>query len=227
MESYKLFMNCRRLRHIKRCNNFSVINPTDVAQHSYFTTMLAMLLIDEFNEYKGSNSSRAVDTELLLRKCLVHDFEEAFTSDIPYTVKHMSSEVSAGLSDGVDSCMRSLIGRYNSVMKSWDNYRRTCKNGVEGLIVAFCDMLELSLYCYEELCIGNRSITPILDNCNSYLDDLLSQVVMELYDKDLNYLKEVGDLDRLLPSISKLRQIVQRNESTNEYVLQYFTVDIS
>ena len=83
-----IFMNIRRLRHIKRCNNFPTLNPTDVAQHSYFTTMLAMLFVDELVE--NSEEKVPIDKETVLRKCLLHDFEEAFTSDIPYPVKHMN-----------------------------------------------------------------------------------------------------------------------------------------
>lgn len=229
MESNKLFMNYRRIRHIKRCNNFRVITPTDVAQHSYFTTMLATLFVDEFNMNKCTTDIRPIklpNTEILLRKCLFHDLEEAFTSDIPYPVKHASSEIHAHLEFGLNAMMQELIGKNNYVMKSWDSLRARCKDGVEGSIVAFCDMLELAIYCYEELCVGNTSFEVLLDNCNKYLDGLLWGVFMNLYGTNFSSFKDTEELVQLVPSIWKLRQMVSRNELTKNYVLQDFTVDI-
>ena len=45
-----------------------------VAEHSWRTTLMAMLLTDEFPE---------ADMNRVLRMCLIHDLGEAFTGDIP------------------------------------------------------------------------------------------------------------------------------------------------
>lgn len=231
MLSHKLFMNFRRMRHIKRCNNFPTLIPTDVAQHSYFTTMLAMLFVDELEFETGFSDikPKPVNAEILLRKCMLHDLEEAFTSDIPYPVKHMSEEVHRYLENGINDKYATLIEKdgKNFVMSRWNYNRHNCKDGVEGSIVAFCDMLELALYCYEELCRGNKSLEVLLDNCNEYLDELLCNVFMNLYDVDLNYFKNTDKISAVVPSIWELRQIVSRDEASGEYNLQDFTVDIS
>jgi putative hydrolase of HD superfamily len=45
-----------------------------VAEHSWRTTLMAMLLTDEFPE---------ADMNRVIRMCLIHDLGEAFTGDIP------------------------------------------------------------------------------------------------------------------------------------------------
>ena len=94
----KIFMNYRRLKDIKRCNNFPVVNQEDVAQHSFYVTLLAMALADEYNTWAGDinmgyhpfdveHQYMIAKTEIVIRKALTHDLEESFTSDIPWNIK--------------------------------------------------------------------------------------------------------------------------------------------
>ena len=223
MESWKMFMNYRRMRHIKRCNNFPTLVSIDVAQHSYYTTMLSMLFADEC--VQNTTLLIVIDMERLLRKSLLHDTEEAFTSDIPYPIKHASESIHDGLENVIHHKMIELIGE-NSIMLDWEFYRKHCKNGIEGSIVSFCDMLELALWCYEEYCIGNRNIISLLDNCNKYLDELLNESVFKLYGKSLSVLKEQNRISELIPSIWYLRQMVQRDEVSGEYKIHDFVADL-
>ena len=54
----KIFMNLRRLKDIKRCNNFPVVNQEDVAQHSFYVTLLAMFIANEYNAWAFENNMK-------------------------------------------------------------------------------------------------------------------------------------------------------------------------
>jgi 5'-deoxynucleotidase YfbR-like HD superfamily hydrolase len=64
----------------------------DVAQHSYFTALYAMILAD-LERKKGVR----VDSERLLRMALLHDAEEARTGDIHHPFKHQDRAFAATL----------------------------------------------------------------------------------------------------------------------------------
>ena len=153
--SWKTILNFRRMRHIKRCNNFPVLNSEDVAQHSYYTTMLCTLVNDELRLYCYENKctiDKNFSTESLIRKALFHDLDETFTSDIPYPVKH---NCDAKLEQDFQAHLLSISEKFISssfVSKCWGTESRESKEGLTGKIVKFCDMLELALYSYEEVC---------------------------------------------------------------------------
>ena len=222
MNSVQAFMNFRRMRHIKRCNTYPTSNPTDVAQHSYFVTMLAMLFADEYESNRMKLEKPdcwvTIDTEKLLRKAMLHDIEEVFISDIPYTVKHASDSLHNELEKVTNATMTDVME--SAVMRRWEAYREYCKTGVEGSIVAFCDMLELAIYSYEEMITGNSYMSELLNNCNDYLDDLLKNVINSLgYTEDANEGLDLEDVCRkLIPSICELRCSV----ATDSYNIKGF-----
>lgn len=58
------------LRHCTTSNR----RPESVAEHSWRTALMAMLLRDDFPD---------ADTDRIVRMCLIHDLGECFTGDIP------------------------------------------------------------------------------------------------------------------------------------------------
>lgn len=213
-------MNLRRMKNIKRANNYPVINRTDVAQHSYYVAMLAMLLKDEYDYYLNNSGFRnvVVDTEVLLRKCLLHDFEESFTSDIPYTTKHSSDKLHREFESAISNRMNTILSG-SDTGKFWDDIRCNSKdNSPEGKIVSLCDMLELAIYCYEEITIGNRNIIPLLNNCITLLESLEEDVVYSLCGDTFT----ASYMENISPSIHHLVQLVSNYRSEG---LQTFLVD--
>lgn len=224
MDSVQAFMNFRRMRHIKRCNTYPTTNPTDVAQHSYFVTMLAMLFADEYEsnriKLEKPDCWATVDMEKLLRKAMLHDIEEVFISDIPYTVKHAADSLHNELEKVTNAIMDDVME--SVVMRRWEAYREYCKAGNGGSIVAFCDMLELAIYSYEEMLTGNSYMKNLLSNCNKYLDGLLESVI-----KGLGYIEDDNewfDLEvvcsKLIPSIWELRCYVATDPYLSTQPLQ-------
>ena len=219
IETWQLFMNCRRMRHIRRCNNFPTLQQEDVAQHGFYVTMLAMLFNDECRLY---NEKCMLNAEFLLRKCLLHDTEETFTSDIPYPIKHSDGIIHERLENNINQAMMKLAGD-SQISMNWEIFRQECKSGIEGKVVAFCDMLELALYSYEEISLGNKMMTVMLDNCNKYLEDLLVDAVTSVFPEDVEVKCQIPSV---VPHIWKLFSLVQRDSASGEYVFKDYVVDL-
>ena len=94
-----VLMNLRRLNNIQRCMTFPVTRTETVASHSCFVSMLCSVVGREYNTTYEDN----VDMGVLLEKAIFHDSEEAYTSDIPWNVKHFSEEVHKSIEDMISS----------------------------------------------------------------------------------------------------------------------------
>ena len=68
------------LRHCTTSNR----RPESVAEHSWRTALMAMLLRNEFPD---------ADTDKIIRMCLIHDLGECFTGDIPTFSKTESDRI--------------------------------------------------------------------------------------------------------------------------------------
>lgn len=191
----KMFMNYRRMRHIRRCNTFPVLNPIDVAQHSYYVTMLAMAISDEYNTYADEynldfhpldfdNRLELLNTEVVLRKALCHDTEESITSDIPWNIKHMTPEVHQMLSEAINTKVDKAY-EGTSTMEIYHKLGKECKDKLEGKIVDLADMTELAIYCWEEIAEGNNYMKSMLNKClklmDSYTQDTVIPVASHLF----------------------------------------------
>ncbi len=175
----KMMLNHRRMRNIRRCNNFPTLNQEDVAQHSFYVTMLAMAFADEYNTWAeehnlefhpldNDNQLDLVNTELVLRKALLHDTEESITSDIPWNVKHMNPEVHESITAAINNRI-DLAYQGTNTMEIYHKLGKECKDGFEGQFVDVADMVELALFCKEEIMMGNTAMTGMLDKCISLI----------------------------------------------------------
>lgn len=158
--SLRILLNLRRLRHIRRCNNFPTICDEDVAQHSLYVTMLAVCLADDYNQHVTDGNT--VDIDLVARKALCHDLEESFTSDIPWNVKHGTTEVNEAISRFTKSLMTSITERSDGMVRRMLNCNSTAKEGLEGAFVDIADSLELCIYAWGEACMGNTAMSNMM-----------------------------------------------------------------
>lgn len=173
MTDLEMVLNLRRMRHLRRCNTLPTISSEDVAQHSYFTAMLAMSIGDEYNTYATEhnvgyhpydvdNQMPELNMEVVLRKALCHDMEEAFVSDIPWNIKHKDEETHAAFEKAVSKHMDKVFEN-TSVLQLARQFNSTCKDGYEGELVNLVDMIELAIYCWEEYWMGNKSMKQMMD----------------------------------------------------------------
>lgn len=205
-KSVKTLLNFRRLRNTQRCNNFPTVAPTDVAQHSYYVSLLAMTLADEYNAYISNVSLEGYDkinVECLLRKALLHDIPEFITGDVHWNVKHHDSEIEQEFNRVERKLVKGAFEGCNPVLKEYSEISLTCKIGLEGSLIAIADMLELAIYCWEECALGNKSLEGMLKRCIMLLkeyklykvlytsSDTFSGIMELLQEKDYNLLNDL------------------------------------
>jgi 5'-deoxynucleotidase YfbR-like HD superfamily hydrolase len=140
----------------------------DVAQHSYYTAMYAMILADLEKE-KG----RSVDSERLLRMALLHDAEEARTGDIHHPFKHQDVSFAEGLDDRALEWFEKLMGSLPpELAQEYIRLRRSSRvPSTEASILKASDKIEALLWAYEEYLLGNVHVRKAL-----IVEDILSKL---------------------------------------------------
>lgn len=175
-----VLMNLRRLNNIQRCMTFPVIKSETVASHSCFVGMLCSVVGREYN----ATYEVSVDMGVLLEKAIFHDSEEAYTSDIPWNVKHFNEEVYKSIEDMIESRLNDIFDNCSYTSDLHDVIIE-CKLGLEGRIVNLCDMIELALYCYDELNMGNNNMLSL---------GIKALNIIKSYDEELIALKSVSSI---------------------------------
>jgi 5'-deoxynucleotidase YfbR-like HD superfamily hydrolase len=143
----------------------------DVAQHSYFTALYAMVLADLERE-RGTK----VDVERLLRMALLHDAEEARTGDIHHPFKHQDSSFAGMLDNRAFEWFENLMGGLpENLAHQYVQLRKSSKeNSAEASILKASDKIEALLWAYEEYLLGNVQVRRalIVEDIMSKLDQI-------------------------------------------------------
>lgn len=141
----------------------------DVAQHSYFTALYAMVLAD-IERGRGTN----VDVGRLLRMALLHDAEEARTGDIHHPFKHQDASFAERLDDRALEWFEHLMGGLpKNLADEYITLRKSSRDlsAVEASILKAADKIEALLWAYEEYLLGNVHVRQAL-----IVEDILSKL---------------------------------------------------
>lgn len=138
MEKALNIKKLRALRWVRRFNFHQCNNYMNVAEHSYFVTVIAL----ELANILGLNVENKA---WVLRQALFHDAEEAVTGDIPFLVKRF-------LGKHVDE-LEQVAAVELGLVPVTDFY-------IDD-IVELADALELKLYLEEERDAGNWGLIQI------------------------------------------------------------------
>jgi len=155
-----LVFTLRKLKHIIRCSTYRRIHDENVAEHSYYVSILAMMIADELNtlpEYAGK-----ISVEKVIRNSLLHDADEALTGDIIFPVKHHNKHIHEAIKSTASFMWDELFKGLPQSVQMYKEIASDCKKDLEGSCVALADMLELCLYCYEEVSLGNTNMKEIM-----------------------------------------------------------------
>jgi 5'-deoxynucleotidase YfbR-like HD superfamily hydrolase len=165
----KFLKKTRRLSYIERCSNVLHIQRYDVAEHSYYTALMAMLIADIENSL--CTTSPDYNMEFLLRKAIIHDLEEMETGDILYPVKH-NSRSSMQLKSAIEDCVDTEV--FDELPQDLKAYY--CKlwhsakdNSKEGRLIEAIDKLELLMFSISEIELGNKSLLVIYKTAKNIL----------------------------------------------------------
>ena len=111
--------------------------------------------------------------EKLLRKALLHDTDEVFTSDIPWNIKHADEETHRVIENAITKRVDTAYTSTSGLLQEYKQIARTCKEGFEGLVLNIADMLELAIYCYEEYTLGNAWMETLLNKALSIVKEYM------------------------------------------------------
>ena len=143
----------------------------DVAQHSYYTAIYAMILAD----IESANGT-TVNIERLLRMALLHDAEEARTGDIHHPFKHQDEAFAETLNvRALRWFERLMSGLPDSLAHSYIALRKaTEQTTTETTILKAADKIEALLWAYEEHLLGNEHVRRerIVEDILSKLDGI-------------------------------------------------------
>jgi putative hydrolase of HD superfamily len=144
----------------------------DVAQHSYFTTLYAMVLAD-MERKLGTR----VDVERLMRMAVLHDAEEARTGDIHHPFKHQDTAFAELLDSRGLQWFRNLLGGLPpDIAQKYVQLREAVGDisSIEANILKAADKIEALLWAYEEYLLGNVLVRKalIVEDITSKLEQI-------------------------------------------------------
>jgi len=150
------------LSNINRYSTSLVIKNMNVAEHSFRVAVYAMSIFDIVIEnVRGS----AQNMGMILRKALLHDFEESINGDISYLVKHYNKENEEFFKKIEVETIEERLFYYNEKYKEYMKE----KDDLFTKIVKIADMLDVFVYAKRELTLGNKGARQLLDNGANFL----------------------------------------------------------
>lgn len=150
------------MSNIVRCPTWDRVRGMSVGEHTFRMTVIAMVLADTYNDFVGG--SKELDTDLVLRMCLLHDFEEAVNGDTSYHVKNRDMSTKAFFAEV----------EYRTIEEMFEHcirYREDAHGGtgIYNDILKAADMLELLSYAWREVRMGNEVMAILVHRCVEYL----------------------------------------------------------
>lgn len=154
----------RRLRGLSLVNrwNFHYVNkPENVAEHSYWVAIYAMVLADMEN--KELTSAAKYNVQEVMRGALLHDWEEAVTGDLPSLVKKTCKSDWAKVENaGFDQLVEPLNGTgADAYYKSFWHTAHDYGDRV-GMLIKAADLMDRLAYAYDEQQRGNKAFDRIV-----------------------------------------------------------------
>jgi len=167
-----LMGNLTKLRYINRFSGFRVGHLESVAEHSFYTTLYAMVIAAWCIE-----DGTPIHQTALLRSALLHDAEEGITGDMPRPFKHGSPDLASVMDQAVQVSMHEAFSKLcpSSTHHSFFNDWHAAKSDSnEGRILEFADFLSVLAYLSQEYGQGNRLLLPHVNTMNGYFETFRS-----------------------------------------------------
>ncbi len=120
-----------------------------IGDHTGRSVMLAFLVAEEF----GLSMEETLD---LAKRMAFHDSHETITSDIPYPVKHMTSDLAEAISDAESDVEGVIFEGYQMPFRGCPILPKS------RFLSCVVDMLDLVLFCANELAMHNIHHMEIL-----------------------------------------------------------------
>ena len=171
----KFFEKVMELKNVPRegwKEKLEIDNPESVADHSYSTTVLSMILSD----------MKGLDTEKIIRMALLHDLAESIIGDITpdhitknekiHKENHAIKQILKNLPDGITE----------SYFEIWNDYQK--KLSREAILLHDIDKLEMAFQAkfYQKNGISKEKLKTFFDTAkieikDENLRDILSNII--------------------------------------------------
>jgi putative hydrolase of HD superfamily len=172
-------LDIRSLMTVGRFSVYKCHIREDVAQHSYFTALYAMVLAD-----LERSAGTEVDVERLMRMAVLHDAEEARTGDIHHPFKHQSTAFAESLDARAFEWFNGLLGGLpQETAREYLALRKAARDSsTEASILTAADKIEALLWAYEEYLLGNVQVRKalIVEDITSKLEQIQLATVKRL-----------------------------------------------
>ena len=149
----------QHLRHVRWFNTMPCIIPMSVAEHSFVTAVVAILMASDVNKEHDLK-----DGGEMVKAALLHDLEEGFTGDINALAKKLMGDFRGRFrslqKDAMDSIILADAPKGGELMHYWSV-------GHKDELVKAADLVSMWLYAVEEVDLGNsrmRSVCYIVEN---------------------------------------------------------------
>lgn len=154
-----------KLKNIIRYNTRTRIKDENVAEHSFFTALIALELCKRLKLDESVTASVVI-------KALLHDLPEMELNDVTYDVK-MKLDLYPLFKQYEDKYFISNFAEYAPLMN--DESDSLINN-----VVKYADALSVLQYTYNELELGNESMSEIVTSTVARLDKLKSKLKSQI-----------------------------------------------
>lgn len=156
-----------------RFSGFPLVKPESVSDHIWGMISIALVDIPQINEQRKSMGLQEVDIKELIYKIVLHDLDEAYTSDIPRLFKHSDPN----LLEAIKIATNKLISKYLDP-KLIEEIDKAKDESLEGLWVELLDMIQCGDKMIYEIKLGNEFIKTQLPNVISTLSDIMQYLIV-------------------------------------------------
>lgn len=167
--------NPTRLRYIIRFSTCHRLHNENVAEHSYYVALYAMFVVDWFNQEHPCDQIHMGE---VLKRCLIHDLEEARSGDFPRPFKYSSERLRSLLEEAAEDAFEQVITPVVGTVRQdrWvDSWRNTKDHSLEGRVVKFADFLSVCGYLLSEVRESNDTISEHISTLQEYFTIFASE----------------------------------------------------
>lgn len=144
-----------RLRYVVRYSICPRTHDENVAEHSYYTAFIALMLVRSLwrNDFK-------INLGATLSRALMHDMDESYSGDFIRMFKHSSPELKEAIDGACNTFMQGwgkevAVNGGDDLVRMWSDAK---DDTVEGTIVSFADFLSVVSYVLQEIKAGNHAM---------------------------------------------------------------------
>jgi 5'-deoxynucleotidase YfbR-like HD superfamily hydrolase len=167
MKFFKFMKNVQDLSTVKRFSQSTMCVPESVLEHSASASLFALFIGEGLAE-----EGNVVDFGSLLKKAIIHDFDEIATGDVARPVKYHSNQMRKEFKDLEIENMLKITKGSPVFFNNW----LSAKEGKEGSIVSLCDFICVIYKLHDEVVMrGNKTMMRYFEH--DYFSKLNSMFV--------------------------------------------------